>query len=51
MSPTVVPAIPAVHREVRLASQVEGELTARHFTIAEVPVPEPRAGRCWCATA
>ncbi|GFE13738.1 NADP-dependent oxidoreductase [Streptomyces glebosus] len=44
MSPTVVPAIPAVHREVRLASQVEGELTARHFTIAEVPVPEPRAG-------
>ncbi|GAO11511.1 hypothetical protein TPA0598_08_04220 [Streptomyces lydicamycinicus] len=44
MSPTVVPAIPAVHREVRLADRVEGELTARHFTIAEVPVPEPRDG-------
>ncbi|MEV5482511.1 MULTISPECIES: MDR family NADP-dependent oxidoreductase [Streptomyces] len=44
MSPTVVPAIPAVHREVRLAHQAEGELTAGHFTIVEVPVPVPEPG-------
>ncbi|MFF4281528.1 MDR family NADP-dependent oxidoreductase [Streptomyces kronopolitis] len=45
MSPTVVPAIPAVHREVRLADQAEGEVTAGHFTIAEVPVPVPAPGQ------
>ncbi|MFI2184191.1 MDR family NADP-dependent oxidoreductase [Streptomyces sioyaensis] len=45
MPPTVVPAIPAVHREVRLADQAEGELTAGHFTIAEVPVPDPEPGQ------
>ncbi|MGW8557844.1 MDR family NADP-dependent oxidoreductase [Streptomyces tubercidicus] len=42
MPPTLVPA---VHREVRLAEQAEGELAARHFEIAEVPVPEPRTGQ------
>ncbi|MGW7577183.1 MDR family NADP-dependent oxidoreductase [Streptomyces sp. NPDC054765] len=45
MSPTAVPAIPAVHREIRLAARVEGELTPRHFRIAEVPVPVPEPGQ------
>ncbi|MFG2491802.1 MDR family NADP-dependent oxidoreductase [Streptomyces caniferus] len=45
MPPTVVPAIPAVHREVRLADRADGELTVGHFTIAEVPVPEPEPGQ------
>ncbi|MGP8298480.1 MDR family NADP-dependent oxidoreductase [Streptomyces inhibens] len=45
MSPTAVPAPPAMHREVRLAARAEGELTAHHFTIAEVAVPEPEPGQ------
>ncbi|MFJ3951790.1 NADP-dependent oxidoreductase [Streptomyces sp. Je 1-4] len=45
MSPTVVPGIPSLHREVRLAARAEGELTAHHFMIAEVPVPEPEPGQ------
>ncbi|MFI1305046.1 MDR family NADP-dependent oxidoreductase [Streptomyces sioyaensis] len=45
MPPTVVPAIPAVHREVRLADQAEGALTTGHFTVAEVPVPVPEPGQ------
>ncbi|MGW7488944.1 MDR family NADP-dependent oxidoreductase [Streptomyces sp. NPDC054786] len=44
MSPTVVPAIPAMHREVRLADRAEGQLTVRHFNVVEVPVPEPGPG-------
>ncbi|WP_336052811.1 MDR family NADP-dependent oxidoreductase [Streptomyces sp. CA2R101] len=45
MPPTVVPAIPAVHREVRLAERPDGALTTGHFTVAEVPVPEPAPGQ------
>ncbi|WP_329172343.1 NADP-dependent oxidoreductase [Streptomyces decoyicus] len=45
MSPTVVPAIPAVHREVRLAARVEGDLAPHHFTLAEAPVPKPEPGQ------
>ncbi|MEU8682848.1 NADP-dependent oxidoreductase [Streptomyces sp. NPDC048611] len=43
MSPNALPAIPDVHREVRLASLAPGEPAARHFILAEVPVPQPRA--------
>ncbi|MFE7609725.1 MDR family NADP-dependent oxidoreductase [Streptomyces celluloflavus] len=42
MSPV---AVPAMHREVRLAHHVQGELTGGHFTVAEVPVPEPGPGQ------
>ncbi|MFF4605100.1 MDR family NADP-dependent oxidoreductase [Streptomyces sp. NPDC001339] len=45
MSPTAVPDLPAMQREVRLAARVTGELTTRHFTIAEVPVPRPQPGQ------
>ncbi|GAU66942.1 putative oxidoreductase [Streptomyces sp. NBRC 110611] len=45
MSPTAVPDLPAMQREVRLAARATGELTARHFTIAEVPVPRPGPGQ------
>ncbi|ARF57926.1 MDR family NADP-dependent oxidoreductase [Streptomyces gilvosporeus] len=38
-------AIPATHREVRLASHVDSELTLHHFTVAEVPVPRPGPGQ------
>lgn len=37
--------IPATHREVRLASRPQGALESRHFTVAEVPVPEPGPGQ------
>ena len=42
MSPST---IPATHREVRLASRPEGALSPDHFTVAEVPVPEPGPGQ------
>jgi NADPH-dependent curcumin reductase CurA len=35
----------ATHREVRLASRPEGALHPGHFTVAEVPVPEPGPGQ------
>ncbi|MFJ9854678.1 MDR family NADP-dependent oxidoreductase [Streptomyces sp. NPDC101150] len=38
-------AVPATHREVRLAAHVHGELTPEHFTLAEAPVPQPTAGQ------
>lgn len=37
--------IPATHREVRLASRPQGALETAHFTVAEVPVPEPGPGQ------
>ncbi|MEU9124663.1 NADP-dependent oxidoreductase [Streptomyces sp. NPDC048506] len=45
MSPTAAPDLPTMQREVRLATRVEGELSTRHFTIAEVPVPQPGPGQ------
>ncbi|MFB6436186.1 MDR family NADP-dependent oxidoreductase [Streptomyces sp. NPDC056411] len=45
MSVTDAPVPPAVQREVRLAARPDGELTARHFVIAEVPVPRPGPGQ------
>ncbi|MCK2218480.1 NADP-dependent oxidoreductase [Actinomadura sp. ATCC 31491] len=36
--------LPQVSREVRLAAQPEGLPEARHFTLAEVPMPVPAAG-------
>ena len=42
MSPST---IPATRREVRLASRPQGALEPAHFTVAEVPVPEPGPGR------
>ncbi len=42
MSPST---IPATHREVRLASRPQGALEPAHFTVAEVPVPEPGPGQ------
>ncbi|MFE0191194.1 MDR family NADP-dependent oxidoreductase [Streptomyces sp. NPDC059008] len=42
MSPT---ALPAAQREIRLARHAEGELTSRHFVVAEVPLPEPQPGQ------
>lgn len=45
MSPTAAPSPPTMQREVRLADHAEGELTARHFTLAEVPVPDPQPGQ------
>ncbi|MFF4954139.1 MDR family NADP-dependent oxidoreductase [Streptomyces chattanoogensis] len=38
-------ALPAMHREVRLAARAEGELTPSHFLVAEVPVPQPGPGQ------
>ncbi|MFG2890775.1 MDR family NADP-dependent oxidoreductase [Streptomyces sp. NPDC048248] len=38
-------AVPATHREIRLTSRAEGELSLRHFDVTEVPVPEPEAGQ------
>ncbi|MEU9111542.1 NADP-dependent oxidoreductase [Streptomyces sp. NPDC048483] len=38
-------AVPAMHREVRLAAHADGEVTPRHFTLAEVPVPRPSPGQ------
>jgi NADPH-dependent curcumin reductase CurA len=37
--------IPATHREVRLASRPEDALRPGHFTVADVPVPEPGPGQ------
>lgn len=45
MSPTAAPSLPAMQREVRLVDHAEGEPTARHFAIAEVPVPDPQPGQ------
>ncbi|MFK0295284.1 MDR family NADP-dependent oxidoreductase [Streptomyces sp. NPDC090442] len=42
MTLTDAPGLPCVHREVRLARRVgDEELTGRHFTVAEVPLPSP----------
>lgn len=38
-------AVPAVHREIRLAARVEGELTPRHFDLVKTPVPLPSDGQ------
>ncbi|MFJ6750194.1 MDR family NADP-dependent oxidoreductase [Streptomyces sp. NPDC091266] len=38
-------AVPAAHREVRLVAHPEGEVTTRHFRIAEVAVPRPGPGQ------
>jgi NADPH-dependent curcumin reductase CurA len=44
MSPSNIP-VPATHREVRLASRPQGALETGHFTVAEVPVPQPGPGQ------
>ncbi|QHC24977.1 MDR family NADP-dependent oxidoreductase [Streptomyces sp. GS7] len=44
--PVPVPSdVPATHREVRLAGHPGNELTERHFTLAEAPVPQPVPGQ------
>jgi len=42
---STVPAVPAVHREVRLAARPDGALTVDHFQVAEVPVPAVGPGQ------
>ncbi|MEU7187024.1 NADP-dependent oxidoreductase [Streptomyces sp. NPDC045470] len=39
------PAVPATHREVRLAARLRGALGPEHFTLAEAPVPTAGPGR------
>ncbi|WP_448321753.1 MDR family NADP-dependent oxidoreductase [Streptomyces sp. CO7] len=38
-------SIPAVSREVRLASYPDGEVGPKHFTVAEAELPEPTGGQ------
>ncbi|MEW1659561.1 MULTISPECIES: NADP-dependent oxidoreductase [unclassified Streptomyces] len=46
MTMPAVPGLPSVHREIRLTRRIDGEtLTERHFTMAEVPLPEPAPGQ------
>ncbi|MFC4008818.1 MDR family NADP-dependent oxidoreductase [Nonomuraea purpurea] len=41
----MIVAIPATHREVRLAARPQGALSTDHFHVVEVPVPEPGPGQ------
>ncbi|MFH8343989.1 MDR family NADP-dependent oxidoreductase [Streptomyces sp. NPDC018045] len=44
-SAAAAPALPATHREVRLAARLRGALGPEHFTLAEAPLPAAGPGR------